>query len=855
MFTITPVVIILLLTLAAPCRAADDPSRPGAPEPAPFDEDHHLATVSLLKKVAGADTALTYADLPGRGRLPYLREFWRARNPVVWTFYFGHYAGERRYSVSDAFFEQDGLIPTRYHCDFEPVSDEWISEALDLFGELIERLPTDPVAQSALGYALLEARRFEEARGRFIRALELDDRFAEARNGVGLALLSQKLRKTEALNPLREAVAEDPEYQAAWYALAICHLAMGAIDVDHRFRQVVGHFPDHHDAHFKLGVAYEEAFVLRKAAGAYTQQILKNPNHDFARDRLARVNLEMSWTNDRKPLSIGELEILVDRDRGRYLPILAEAHLGKGNLRKAGEAYARYLRVISDDEETRYQDVSLIATDKENRALEGLTGEARERYLVGFWLKRDPTPTSPVNERKLEHYRRIHYALQNYADATQPWDQRGEVYIRLGHPDHRSWSTNLVFETNPSVVRVKNRLNDRAGSALSEIIPSDLNLVGGLFQSVSLQEIRGFPIFPVPTPGDLLSGQPSLNARWELWIYARVAGGIEITFVDYLGTGVYDFARVPEHSSYAQLWLQIAPETVFHRAISDNPSHYHYDYGGPPLDLAVGSAQFRAGHESALEVYLAVPWRSFPLSRSNGGFHTTFERKVVVYDARGKVVFDDSLHTEWPYPESVEDVGSILADQVRKKLEPGRYYVAVKVTEPVSHATQIFRQTVDVRRFSQDNLDMSSVEIASLIRPAEGRRKSKFRKGEVEVIPLPTSRVVSGRPVHLYYEVYNLLDTGGHTRYRVDYRVRGAQPAGVRRLLGRAARLLRSGPAASAIQVSYVHEGETAWEPVYVALDLAKITGDAFDIEVSVTDLRRNEEPTVSRAITVHRED
>ena len=157
MFTITPVAIALLLALAAPCRAADDPSRPGAPEPAPFDEDHHLATGSLLKKVAGADTALTYADLPGRGRLPYLREFWHARNPVVWTFYFGHYAGERRYSVSDAFFEQDGLIPTRYHCDSEPVSDEWISEALDLFGELIERLPTDPVAQSALGYALLSA--------------------------------------------------------------------------------------------------------------------------------------------------------------------------------------------------------------------------------------------------------------------------------------------------------------------------------------------------------------------------------------------------------------------------------------------------------------------------------------------------------------------------------------------------------------------------------------------------------------------------------------------------------------------------------------------------------------------------
>ena len=88
-----------------------------------------------------------------------------------------------------------------------------------------------------------------------------------------------------------------------------------------------------------------------------------------------------------------------------------------------------------------------------------MMGQDEKRAFIGlFWRKIDPTPTTPVNERRLEHYRRVNYAIQNFSEGRIPWDRRGDVYVRFGHPDHRSWSDHLVFETNAKVIRVKNRL-------------------------------------------------------------------------------------------------------------------------------------------------------------------------------------------------------------------------------------------------------------------------------------------------------------------------------------------------------------------------------------------------------------
>ncbi len=62
----------------------------------------------------------------------------------------------------------------------------------------------------------------------------------------------------------------------------------------------------------------------------------------------------------------------------------------------------------------------------------------RDQFIEAFWKHRDPTPGSPENEFRTEHYRRINHANHFYG-RTSPmagWrTDRGEIYIILGEPN------------------------------------------------------------------------------------------------------------------------------------------------------------------------------------------------------------------------------------------------------------------------------------------------------------------------------------------------------------------------------------------------------------------------------------
>jgi GWxTD domain-containing protein len=79
--------------------------------------------------------------------------------------------------------------------------------------------------------------------------------------------------------------------------------------------------------------------------------------------------------------------------------------------------------IISPSEEAQY------------RALK--TNEDRDRFVTEFWLQRDPTPGTPENEFKEEHYRRLAYSNLHFAEKDEAgWStDRGRVYVKAGPPD------------------------------------------------------------------------------------------------------------------------------------------------------------------------------------------------------------------------------------------------------------------------------------------------------------------------------------------------------------------------------------------------------------------------------------
>jgi len=95
---------------------------------------------------------------------------------------------------------------------------------------------------------------------------------------------------------------------------------------------------------------------------------------------------------------------------------------------KLPERYQKWL-----DEEVVY----IITPTEKDVFLKLGTDRERDLFLEAFWKHRDPTPDSPENEFKTEHYRRLSYASQYLGrEAPVPgWKtDRGRMYILLGEP-------------------------------------------------------------------------------------------------------------------------------------------------------------------------------------------------------------------------------------------------------------------------------------------------------------------------------------------------------------------------------------------------------------------------------------
>lgn len=84
------------------------------------------------------------------------------------------------------------------------------------------------------------------------------------------------------------------------------------------------------------------------------------------------------------------------------------------------------------------EDAAYIITPKEKEVFLQLeTDKERDLFIDAFWKHRNPTPGTPENEYKQEHYKRIEHANHKFGvGSPKPgWKtDRGKIYIILGEP-------------------------------------------------------------------------------------------------------------------------------------------------------------------------------------------------------------------------------------------------------------------------------------------------------------------------------------------------------------------------------------------------------------------------------------
>ena len=471
-----------------------------------------------------------------------------------------------------------------------------LREAAALFRLVAVQRPKDAPLHIELGHAYYKAEDYKRAMWAFKKAISLQGG-ARAYYGVGLVYAEIPKERNLAIHYFQEALARDHGYVDARYQIARLRYLMNEYDVGRAVDRVLELDPNYADAFRLMGDWYADFWKdYEQAIVWYTRYMALRPGDSSLRSRLGVAYLMIEDYEKIMAKLLGFVE--ENPDAIELMPIVAQASMRQGKSDMAMGFFEDYVTKLPSHERVLYEDIRLVSSFEEMTEFNNTPEAERPAFLRRFWNDRDPDLSTPVNERLLEHYRRVWHALTEFSENKQPWDVRGEVYIRFGEPDHRSRSDRPNYKQSLAVQRVKERLaaniygaDGMAATFTGPVFPvrgvgkldgswfklRDVEaeaasgmLAGGeggcsiegseqgvAFGSgattpershedslrlgiLSVDERLGFGDYHPVTSGEDMSTIP-----WETWIYTDVGGGIEITFTDEFGAGTYEYAPMP----------------------------------------------------------------------------------------------------------------------------------------------------------------------------------------------------------------------------------------------------------------------------------------------------------------------
>lgn len=398
-----PVTIAILWTLSVfPLIAQTDDDR--LELQASYGDVEDQVTTELIAEKADDAAATFFSRMNRRQKAIFLRDFWREENPVVLKYYYAYHLGDRRFNVSNHFYNREKRFPEFFATEEDSIDTSVIIDALEAFSTILRAHPNDKVILNALGYAMLERCDFKAAEDLFIKALQKDGRMAVARNGRGLAMVMRSNMADVALGIFREAAATDRDYAWAYHNVAVAHLLMRNNEVGRFFREACKRDANQADSHYKLGCYYESDILLRKsqdlekAAAAYRKQVDVNPGHRRAWIHLCSATARMGRTDE--AIAIWEEATTLDPSlKESLLPYMMVTYLAIGDTRRAQETAEEHIDGLDETTKGYYRNIDLVASQEELDEYEGLMRFEKPSYRRRFWKRRDPTPATKENER------------------------------------------------------------------------------------------------------------------------------------------------------------------------------------------------------------------------------------------------------------------------------------------------------------------------------------------------------------------------------------------------------------------------------------------------------------------------
>ena len=762
-------------------------------------------------------------------------------------------------------------------------------EALPLLKQAVREGGGSAPAHYWLGMTWFALGESDEALKRFRRAVQLDKNWAPGHVGMGMVYMALPKRRLDARKAYRRAVEADPENADHLYNMGLTYMdqeqsgRLISSDRDGRrfFLKAIALDPSHPDAYFQLARCYDSPTEPEtgQAIAAYIKQYRVNPDHAESLLRFANA----SHRSERYDLGAKELRAIVDEwgddtpEKIRTMQSQFEV-LAVGSDRQDDqlqEALESYIAQLDSDEQAVYRDLSYVAPPDELAAWEAAAGPERGALWQAFWNERDANPATIVNERLIEHYRRVMYARIHFSEKRHPFDRRGEIYVRYGAPDdrrhfvytaHSDPYTTFQTSDNPAVDAIR-ELNLQMGYQLRvnrgdvELLTSDdkekrrgfgagtsLNEIGVLSpaEKEGLTEVEAVGLKAKRIMGDAYAV--------ESWVY--VPHGLELFFVDQMGGGRYDYplptlvadanAAANDGTNVSRRQEQFHPRRQAAALIARSPEVYAHDFGGEPLEYAFDAVSFRGtGGATEVDLSYSIPVWQFDDITDGKGDRTWLENQFSLRDSVHAPAFSRKFRFgPIDRPErklgNQEFQGSAYTLAAGVTTPPGEFTIAVEMRDEATKRVGVYRKPVSFSNYSGSDLLISDLKLSTGITPATN--PGPFVRKGLNVVPNPGRLYARGQLVYVYYEVYNLdMDGGGRTSYETLYEI---TPMGMPALRNRRARR----PDDMQTVMSFFEGAGTAPEEAeYTALDTTDLGAGEYVLTVTLTD--RHADRRVSKSV------
>jgi len=680
--------------------------------------------------------------------------------------------------------------------------------------------------QKAIEY--FESEKYKKSEEEIRKALKIDPEFAEGHNLLGRILIKTKpvLYKLRSELELKRALENDPDN-------INFIIDLGKFYHDHNdpykavnlFEKAKELEPDNPKIHYYLALAKDKKGLTDEAQESANKALEIDPSFEKAKNFLNVVNerqiiftraepdlilYEPKYFDEALEIDESYAEIYFSlgyrnfheenfdkaKDIFKKIADKAEGHVKsivflwmcyqiKGEYEKSRDLFDTYRETLGNSYNFIWQISEMMLPEQDKKKYNSLPEEKKAEFLKKFWKARDPLFASSENEREIEHYKRIAYAMTTFSQDGIKWDRRGEVWIRFGKPSH---------------------IEEIAIPPRQIWVYEDLGLT------------LKFAKF-----GD----------RYELFDFDKKTLPY---FTRNYTMGLDQIARLEnylmEKSQYAQ----------YIRQSEKTPEYFSFDYGGDAFRIPYYKADFKSSdNKTETEFYYGIPVSYFPQKE---GKEITVDNAIVILDEEWNEVFKSvSKEKIISTGKSRGLTDSLIIFKTNAKLKPGQYNLSLEIYDKESGNIGIAREKIKIKSFEESKFDISDIMVAVDMSGAEG--ETVFTKDGINIFPNPGKQFNRNYPLYVYFEVYNLkIDDRGRTNFRVSTVITRFQKeeSGIADIFNSVSKFLGFKKVKGLIENMYDYSDYKIDEKLHYGIDVSELEPGIYTLIIRIKDKNSGKE-------------